>query len=361
MKRSVSPLLLSVCLLCGACQSVEQLSIDYMKPAEVNFPNSLRRVAVVNNMPQWPADRFAAENDSTRDIKLEGPFKKSTRYYSGDAQIATESLAQALADQEYFDEVIICDSALQNGYTPGQAPVLSRECVAELAKTLEVDFLIALEDVQIKSVRQKGWFAPMGGEYLDLIDATVCPTLRLYLPNRQQPLITVSGKDSIFWEYGTIQVKSEKELVAQASQFAGTIPIKHLLPYWETGKRYLFTGGSVNMRDAAIYAKENNWAEAVRLWEESYKGSKGKKKMYAAYNLALGHEMQDSISTACEWALKAQELAREVDKVDRQNEQGELDLTDVPNYVFTTIYVNELRQREKDLTRLKIQMQRLEE
>ena len=33
--------------------------------------------------------------------------------------------------------------------------------------------------------------------------------------------------------------------------------------------------------------------------------------MYAAYNAALGYEMQDSIDTALEWALKAQTLARE--------------------------------------------------
>ena len=31
--------------------------------------------------------------------------------------------------------------------------------------------------------------------------------------------------------------------------------------------------------------------------------------MYAAYNTALGYEMQDSIDTALEWALKAQTLA----------------------------------------------------
>ena len=43
--------LLGICcaLLLGGCQTVEQLSIDYMLPAEVSFPPSLKRVAVVNN------------------------------------------------------------------------------------------------------------------------------------------------------------------------------------------------------------------------------------------------------------------------------------------------------------------------
>ena len=43
-------LLLMGSLLLGSCQSVEQLSIDYMLPAEVSFPATLKRVAVVNNL-----------------------------------------------------------------------------------------------------------------------------------------------------------------------------------------------------------------------------------------------------------------------------------------------------------------------
>ena len=111
-------------------------------------------------------------------------------------------------------------------------------------------------------------------------------------------------------------------MVKQASEFAGTVPVRHLLPYWKTSNRYLFSGGSVNMRDAAVYAKEENWSKAVELWKQTYETKKGKQKMYAAYNTALGYEMQDSIDTALEWALKAQPLpvrkARQT-KRDRRN------------------------------------------
>lgn len=40
--------------------------------------------------------------------------------------------------------------------------------------------------------------------------------------------------------------------------------------------------------------------------------------MYSAYNIAMGYEMQDSIDTATEWALKAQQIAREISKVDKK-------------------------------------------
>lgn len=54
--------------------------------------------------------------------------------------------------------------------------------------------------------------------------------------------------------------------------------------------------------------------------------------MYAAYNIALGYEMQDSIHTAEEWALKAQKVAYDVDKIDEKKTQEGVDLMDIPNY-----------------------------
>ena len=51
-------LLLMGSLLLGSCQSVEQLSIDYMLPAEVSFPATLKRVAVVHNIPNLPDNKL---------------------------------------------------------------------------------------------------------------------------------------------------------------------------------------------------------------------------------------------------------------------------------------------------------------
>lgn len=63
--------------------------------------------------------------------------------------------------------------------------------------------------------------------------------------------------------------------------------------------------------------------------------------MYAAYNTALGYEMQDSIDTALEWALKAQTLAREKSKTDKK-ETGEIHDGTISYYIFISMYVDEL-------------------
>lgn len=357
-------LLVCCALLFGGCQSIEQLSIDYMLPAEVSFPPSLKRVAVVNNMPPIPDNKLILE-EADEKKKDETELARKIKYLNGDAKIATEALAGALADENYFDEVVICDSALRAHDMIPRESTLGKNEVEELTENLKVDFLIALENVQIRSLRKIEHF-PDWGVYTGTLDVKVYPVVKIYIPQRSGPMVTVNTNDSIFWEYTASSIPlagagliSEKNMLKEASEFAGTVPVKHMLPHWKTDTRYLFTGGSVNMRDAAVYVRENNWEGAIKLWKQTYeKKKKGKQKMYAAYNIALGYEMQDSIHTAAEWALKAQKAAYDVDKVEEKKNQNTVDISDVPNYFAVSRYLNELEERKEGMTRLNAQMQR---
>ena len=357
-------LLLFCAFLLGGCQSVEPLSIDYMLPAEISFPTNLRRVAVVNNMPPVPDNQMIIENREEQP-KARTEVARKTGYFNGNARIALESLAETLADENYFDEVVICDSALRANDHVQRESTLSREETEALAESLDVDFLIALENVQIRSLR-KIEFLPGWGVYTGTLDVKVYPTVKVYLPQRNAPMVTVNAQDSIFWEHtspnmtsASSMLISDEKMLKEASDFAGMVPVKHLLPYWTTAERYLFTGGSVNMRDAAVFVRENNWEQAIELWKQTYeKKKKGKQKMYAACNVALGYEMMDSISTAEEWALKAQEVAYEVDKIEEKKESPEVDAIDIPNYLAVTRYLKALQERKAGMPRLKAQMQR---
>lgn len=366
MAKYIYHLFLLCTLLLSSCQSVEQFSIDYMLPAEVSFPSALKRVAVVNNMPGGTDSRPIHEENNGNAEEME--IARITRYYYGNAQIATESLAEAIADENYFDEVVICDSALQTGYVTSEEAVLSTEEVNELTQRLDVDFLIALENVQLKAV-EKVEYDPMYNAYLGTIDLNVYPTVRVYLPRRKGPMVSLTGNDSIYWEaYGgsvahvRSRLISDSNLVKEASEFAGSVSTKQLLPYWKTATRYYFSGGSVNMRDAAIFVRENNWEKAIEQWKLAYQAkAKGKPKMCAAYNLALGYEMQDSIGEALEWIKKAEDLAMEIDKVnEKKSTKGEVDAADVPNYVMTRIYATELERRRGEVSLLNMQMERFE-
>lgn len=348
-----------------ACQTVEQLSIDYMLPAEISFPDELKRVAIVNNMPETPENKLITSDK--KPAKGATELARRTDYYNGDARLTTESLAQAIADENYFDLVVICDSALRSHDITPRESTLSQTEVQQLTQELGVDFLISLENIQLSSLRKVSYL-PGWKIYYGSVDAKVYPTIKIYLPNRSVPMASVNCTDSIFWEATGdsqtqifTQLVPEKELIEQASEFAGSVPVKYLIPHWQTANRYLFKGGTVNMRDADVCVKEQDWKGAIELWKEEFEHQKGKRKLYAACNIAVGYEMQDNINAAYEWALKAQEIAKhmaeEVAKNLKNPEEGRYS-SEVSYYLMTYSYANELKTRQEGLVRLKAQMQR---
>ena len=366
MKKSLLYTLIIAGILClTACQSIEQVSIDYMLPAEITFPNELKRVAIVNNMPETPENKLIASDKKTGKSSTE--LARRTDYYNGEAKLTTESMAQAIADENYFDLVVICDSALRSHDITPRESTLSQSEVQQLTQELGVDFLIALENVQLSSLRKVSYM-PGWNLYYGTVDAKVYPTLKIYLPNRSAPMATVNCTDSIFWEATGdsqtqifTQLVPEKELIEQASSFAGIAPVKYLVPHWQTANRYLFKGGSVNMRDADVCVKEKDWAGAIELWEKEYERQKGKQKMYAACNIAFGYEIQDSLDLAYDWAVKAREIAqsmaKDVAKEIKDAAEG-IYTSEISYYIMTNSYVNELKTRKDGLVRLNAQMKR---
>ena len=167
---------LSILFSLNACQSLETLSIDYLVPAEISFPSNLKRIAVVNNTSAVP-DSNIINVPQKKEPLLVNELKKSTTYFWGDAAIATESLANGLAGANYFNEVVICDSALRANDVILRENTLSKSEVEELCRKLDVDLLISLENLQIKAVRTVK-FMPDWNVFLATTDARVFTSVK---------------------------------------------------------------------------------------------------------------------------------------------------------------------------------------
>lgn len=323
--------------LLTACQTIETISMDYMIPAEVSFPEELKRVAVVNNTPAIKPEQTLIEE------------KGAESSFWGDGTRAAEALANALAGGNYFNEVVICDSLLRASDAQPKAHLLTVEEVNQLTSELDVDFLISLEALVVKTKRSLQYLPEWGVNY-GTIDAKVYATTRIYLPNRQGAMATLHSNDSIFWEESAIhesdvrrQLPSDAEVRNQASDFAGALPVQRLLPHWTTGQRYLYGGSSVNFRDAMVYVRENEWTQAIDLWKKEYEVKNVKRKKAAAYNLSVGYEMQDQMEEAVRWIGLA-----------LQHTQPE-----TTEQLMMQLYQQELKQRLGGMQRLQLQTRRL--
>lgn len=328
-----------VVTLVSACQTIEPLTVDYMIPAEVSFPETLKRVAVVNNTPFIKPEQILIEEN------------ESEKNFWGDSERATEALANSLAEANYFDEVIICDSMLRASDVQPSPHPLTVEEIDQLTKQLDVDFLISLEALIVKSQRKMQYLPEWGVNY-GTIDAKVYATTRIYLPGRQNAMATIHSNDSIFWEESAIQehdvrrlLPNDVEVRKQASDFAGELPVQRLIPHWKSGQRYLYGGSSVNFRDALVYVRENNWDEAIALWRKEYEGKSAKRQKAAAYNMSVGYEMQDQMEEALQWIRRAIQLAK----------------PETTEHIMMNLYEQELQQRLGGMQRLQMQTKRLNE
>ena len=292
-------------VLFSACTTVQYFSFERLQAADINFPEQVRSVGVVNVVPPTSG---------------------------GDGKVAAETFAQEIASADYFNQVVICDSALQSF---DQIPTDS------LIQALGVDMLFAIEQVEV-ALEKGTYYIPELMTNVPVVDGIVTPLVCAYIAGRDTPLFSISKQDTICWELRPDL--TEEKMIQEASEYAAKLPMQYLLPSWKEVDRYYFDGGNVEMRDAGIFVREGNWDEAGALWQTLYDTKKGKVKMRAAYNLALYHELQGDFEQAQEYINTASSLATE------GSWEGQL----------IALYQLKLQELSKDNNRLKVQMKRFE-
>lgn len=329
MKRILwTVLILGAVTFFPSCTTYHSITFDRLQAAEVNYPEQIRTVGIINYLPLQEVKKKSLENTS-------GTLE-------GDGKVAAEVLAQEIAATNYFNQVVICDSVIRKSVSDADwSQPLSGYKADSLIESLGVDMLFSVERVHVQ-LEESNLFLPNIMVQVPVIDGIVTPLIRAYVPGRHTPLFTFSKTDTIYWEMRPDL--TQERVIKDASEYAGMLPARHLLPHWKEVERYYFDGGVSEMRDAGIYVREQNWEEAASLWQSLYDSKKGKNKMYAAYNLALYYEMQDELEKAREYLDVALSLAKE--------ESWEKQMI-----VFYQVQLEEEAQKNRHL---KIQMKRFE-
>lgn len=289
MKTKITVLLLVLCLF-SACTTLQTISFERLQAADVSYPDQVRTVGVINYAPQDKQER-----DSILGL------------WNGDGMVTVESLAREIAATDYFNQVVVCDSALRP-VGMGNEEILPMFQADSLIQALGVDMLFAVEQVRIE-LKEGSLFHTELMVDVPAVDGVITPLVRAYVSGRNAPLFSISKTDTICWVVSPELTFGQ--IVQEASDFAATLPVSYLLPHWKEMNRYYFDGGNMEMRDAGVYIREQNWEGAAALWQKLHDGRKGKVKMRAAYNLALNYELQGDYERAKEYLDTALSLASE--------------------------------------------------
>lgn len=326
MKKIISILTAFVALLLESCVSIGYVTFERLESGDINFPEDIKRVGVVNNMPFFDFSHVKRGLSELPELE-------------GDGKMAADTLAHLLASADYFEEVVICDSMLK-GTDTSFAP-LSPQKADSLMEELGVDVLLSLDRVKINlSMWQEhgGW----NGRLYGGVKAVVSPLVVAYISGRSTPWFAINDKDSL--GYNRNETMTLRRFQEDASAYSAYMMMEHLLPSWKMVERNYYASGSVEMRDANVFVQEGNWEGAYELWKYVYDTKKGKKKMMAAFNLAVYCEAHDRTEEAETYIDEALELV----KKGSYDEQMML------------LYQLQLKNRIEHRKRLDMQMKRFE-
>lgn len=312
-----------------SCGSIQSFTFDELVPAETSFPKQLATVAVVNNMVTIPTPKSTLLTLGTLE---------------GDGKLASEALANNLADSRYFHQVVICDSALRgkkvvpfNGFR-----MLTKREVDKLTAELGVDMLFVLDRVAIQTEKEEVFYPQLSAS-IDALQIRMAPILSIYISERDKPMRVLTARDSVYWDIDPSV--SDEAVVKEISELAASLLLPQLVPHWENTARFYFSGGSPEMRDAVVSLKENDWESAYDLWKLAYESrKKGNLKLRAAFNAALACEMQGDMEQAVDWLVKAEALV----KPGTEEEKA------------VQIYTSQLNKRKEELLKLELQMSRFQ-
>lgn len=312
-KHSYLILLLMLPLL-ASCAGIRYMSIETREPAQVTLPKSIKSVLIVNNVVQQP-------DDIGHEVKKLGKRASDRTKASSDsiAIVYTEALAQFLGEEEYFDNVYYNQDPLRKDNNFWQERPLTPEKMIELRNESGADAVLSLDKL-IMNTSRTDHFYQEGYIYGDLT-GRVQSTIRVYLPTIDGQIPAVQFNDSLAWEGYDIQngrvytefiLPSNEDAMKELAIYAAEKMTKVFSPHWEYQDRWLYTSMNSKMREADVYANNNEWAEAITLWKANFESERKKiNKAKAAHNIATGYEMLDDMPNALKWATTASDLMQE--------------------------------------------------
>ena len=296
--------------LLSACATVSYVDIQTFNPAEVTFPEYVRKVLIVNNAAPQPSDEgytytlYGVKQDTCR-AKVDSALFEASR-----------SLGETILEGAYFNDVLLYNQPLRIDSFYLSDPKLTPAQVTALCDANGADAIISWDRLLFEMKKEVDRLGE--GLILGTVDVRMGGVLRSYLPGKEGPLATVVVGDSISWTESANGenmldelLPTAEEALSMAGQYIGTKATPNFVPHWINETRWYFSGMGSQWKEAAAYAATDKWDKANARWKQVYDRSKGKNKARAASNLALSEEMSGHLDKAREWAQRSYELFKQ--------------------------------------------------
>jgi hypothetical protein len=186
-------------------------------------------------------------------------------------------------------------------------------CVNNLESITENDLLVIVKDVKIVAYQRA---ERIDENYFTVgIYASYTATFEVYDAVTREYSHKETLSDTLVWDKNTSDIEqtlSELPSLEEATQLAaveiGKSYARRLSPFWITVQRFFFIPSNKDLQQAADYAENADWSEAMKIWEQYAGNSNRKTAAQSAFNMALACEINGNYELAMEWLQYAEKL-----------------------------------------------------
>ncbi|MDR3350191.1 MAG: DUF6340 family protein [Prevotellaceae bacterium] len=189
-------------------------------------------------------------------------------------------------------------------------------CTGTVEAITDNDLIIAVKNVTITPFRRIERRGDNGDGYFNAGSyAAYTATFEVYDTITRSYTHRETLSDTLLWEKNTLnaaQSLTELPSTAEAAQLAaaeaGKLYARRLAPYWLTVQRFFFVPSHRDLQRAAALAENSEWNEAMKIWEQYAGHNNRKTAAQAAFNMALGCEVNGDYELSLEWLQYAEKL-----------------------------------------------------
>lgn len=303
---------LFILIICSLAISAQQhfFTVEIRQPAEENalaYDTTIRSLLLVNNTLTQPDD-FGHKN-KVNDIS------------SGEASIDLHDAARhclfgletGLLGQDAFDDISILETTQNHSSNFYSRKQLSSKQIDSLCTLYATDAVLALNQLVIYDIQEV--FLTDNDTYYAYLE--VYASLQWTLQSKGKSARNITSSDTLVWAAemndemaALLELPDRQTALLDFAYYAGEHLSRKLLPQWVSAERYLYSGKDTRFTTAFEAFRRQRWQDAINTWGHIYNDTKLDKlqRAYAAANIAVALEMQESFKMAISYADAALKL-----------------------------------------------------
>ncbi len=335
--------LILVCIsltTCAITNDALTTRIEIMKPGIFNIPQTIKTVALINNVsdridkqPFTYFNYLVYEKDIFNDRESKASETDSTIKYRSLSNSCLDALSWELKKEGYFTGVINYHDSLPNINWSDK----ERFNPDRLFQQTESDLCIFLDQFSFNIQKYKDF------EYATNI-ASLTWTL---VYKKDTSFYTYEQKDGLNFTAsdfspeltGNMKIKF---VVNNSARSLGQSFCSKIIPTWIPVDRIYYTSKNPEMVQAEKLALSNDWLKAAEIWNRQTKSKDIRIAAKASYNLAVASEMEGNMDIAIDWLVRSSSILKK-----KNSEDHKLNCQN---------YISILTERKKEIEKLSKQV-----